>query len=113
MARSAIIAVPGSTNSTKNKYGFIFYFGKYHSPTHNYRTLGNFNLRNSGKIRKTVDAMSTMSRVSSSGKNEPNWFERPGDDRWIAGCAVHEQRLPDFLQAEEGSERRGGFGCDA
>lgn len=75
MAQSAIIAVPESTSSTKNKYEFhrfYFYFWKYHSPTHNCPTVGNFKLRNSGKIRKTVDAMSTMSGVSSSGKYEPD-----------------------------------------
>lgn len=99
MAQSAIIAVPESMNSTKNKYEFFFFCGggRYYSQTHNYRTVGIFNIRNSGKICKTVDAMSTMSRVSSSGKNEPNRSERPGDDRWILGCAVHEQRLPNFL----------------
>jgi hypothetical protein len=103
-------------SSTKNKYEFIvfiFYFVKCHSPTHNYHTVGNVNLRNPGKIRKTVDTMSAVSRVSSSGKSEPDWSERPGNDRWIPGCAVHKQRLPDFLQAEESSERRGGRCCDA
>jgi hypothetical protein len=31
-------------------------------------TAGDYNLRNTGKVRKTVDAVSTMSRISSSGE---------------------------------------------
>jgi hypothetical protein len=106
-------------SSTKIKYEFIifififFWGGEYHPPTHNYCTVDNFNLRNSGKIRKAVDAMSTISRVSPSGKNEPSWSEGPGNDRWIPGYTVHEQRQPDFLQAEEGPQRHGGRSSDA
>lgn len=38
----------------------------------NWRTAGDYNLRNTGEIRKTVDAVSTMSRVSPSGKTNQN-----------------------------------------
>ena len=57
---------------------FYLLFGEYYLPIYDYRTVGNFNLRNSGKVRKTVDAMSTMSRVSSSGKNEPSFRKTGG-----------------------------------
>lgn len=78
MARSAIIADPESTSYTKNKYEYFFVFrfsGKCYSPTHIYRTAGKYNLRHPGKIRKTMDSVSTMSRVSSSGKDELEWSE--------------------------------------
>jgi len=58
-------------NELYQKQVRVFFLDILLANSHSHATAGNYNLGNPSKVRKTMDAVPTMSRVSSSGENEP------------------------------------------